>query len=311
VGYSLSYLLLEDYPMAMKVMAEYRKTQNVGQTKPDYEFSEMILYEVQLMMEAGRGEDALKHISQFEPHICDFLTIWETKAEVYMNSGRLSEAGILYRDLIHRNPGNYNYYENLEKCLKLDSEEDRLQHYSALQEEFPRSHVARRIPLSFTRGEGFVRLLDKYLRRSLHKGVPSLFMTIRGLYSDSTKKKAIGDMVNGYVQSLKSCRQFHPDDTGPPEPPSTLLWTIFLLAQHYDRVGDPIQAAKFISEAIEHTPTDVQLYMLKARIYKHAGDYTEAARWIEEARTLDTADRYVNCKCVKYLLRINQVDKAV
>jgi len=49
------------------------------QTKPDYEFSEMILYEVQLMMEAGRGEDALKHISQFEPHICDFLTIWETK----------------------------------------------------------------------------------------------------------------------------------------------------------------------------------------------------------------------------------------
>ena len=49
------------------------------QTKPDYEFSEMILYEVQLMMEAGKGEDALKHISQFEPHICDFLTIWETK----------------------------------------------------------------------------------------------------------------------------------------------------------------------------------------------------------------------------------------
>ena len=32
---------------------------------------------------------------------------------------------------------------------------------------------------------------------------------------------------------------------------------------------------------------------------------------MEEARTLDTADRYVNCKCVKYLLRINQVDKAV
>ena len=32
---------------------------------------------------------------------------------------------------------------------------------------------------------------------------------------------------------------------------------------------------------------------------------------MEEARTLDTADRFVNCKCVKYLLRISQVDKAV
>lgn len=44
---------------------------------------------------------------------------------------------------------------------------------------------------------------------------------------------------------------------------------------------------------------------------QHAGDLGEAARWIEEARTLDTADRFVNCKCVKYLLRINQIDQAV
>ena len=32
---------------------------------------------------------------------------------------------------------------------------------------------------------------------------------------------------------------------------------------------------------------------------------------MEEARTLDTADRYVNCKCVKYLFRIDEIDKAV
>lgn len=37
----------------------------------------------------------------------------------------------------------------------------------------------------------------------------------------------------------------------------------------------------------------------------------ESAKWMEEARTLDTADRYVNCKCVKYFLRIDQIDKAV
>ena len=57
-------------------------------------------------------------------------------------------------------------------------------------------------------------------------------------------------------------------DSAPPEPPSTLLWTIFLLAQHCDRIGDSVKAVEFISEAIEHTPTDVRLYMLKARIYK-------------------------------------------
>ena len=26
---------------------------------------------------------------------------------------------------------------------------------------------------------------------------------------------------------------------------------------------------------------------------------------------LDTADRFVNCKCVKYLFRTNEIDKAV
>ena len=44
---------------------------------------------------------------------------------------------------------------------------------------------------------------------------------------------------------------------------------------------------------------------------QHAGDLKEAAKWMEEARTLDTADRYVNCKCVKYLFRVDQIDKAV
>ena len=32
---------------------------------------------------------------------------------------------------------------------------------------------------------------------------------------------------------------------------------------------------------------------------------------MDEARTMDTADRFVNCKCVKYLLRINQTERAI
>lgn len=36
----------------------------------------------------------------------------------------------------------------------------------------------------------------------------------------------------------------------------------------------------------------------------------KAAYCMDEARSLDTADRYVNCKCAKYQLRANQVQKA-
>ena len=46
---------------------------------------------------------------------------------------------------------------------------------------------------------------------------------------------------------------------------------MFLLAQHHNRVGNHCHAMQVINQAIDHTPTDVQLYMLKARIYKVRG----------------------------------------
>jgi peptide alpha-N-acetyltransferase len=32
---------------------------------------------------------------------------------------------------------------------------------------------------------------------------------------------------------------------------------------------------------------------------------------MDEAQQLDTADRFVNCKCTKYLLRANQINTAL
>ena len=41
--------------------------------------------------------------------------------------------------------------------------------------------------------------------------------------------------------------------------------------------------------------------------FKHAGNIKEAARWMDEAQALDTADRFVNSKCAKYMLKANFV----
>ena len=45
----------------------------------------------------------------------------------------------------------------------------------------------------------------------------------------------------------------------------------------------------------------------QARILKHMGDLEGAARLADTARSMDLADRYLNTKCVKYMLRANQV----
>ena len=120
------------------------------------------------------------------------------------------------------------------------------------------------------------------------------------------------------------------------------------MAQHYDHRGEHSRALKIVDEAIEHTPTLIELYLLKGKIFKvsviigsslvilfltiyikkneklkntlkhatkiifilqHVGDCEEAAKWMDEAQSLDTADRYINCKCAKYLLRANKVNK--
>lgn len=45
-------------------------------------------------------------------------------------------------------------------------------------------------------------------------------------------------------------------------------------------------------------------------MYKHAGDLNEAANCVEHARSLDLADRYLNTKATRYLLRAGRVDEA-
>ena len=51
--------------------------------------------------------------------------------------------------------------------------------------------------------------------------------------------------------------------------------------------------------------------MLPFRLsFQHLGAVDEAVKWLDEAQSLDTADRYLNCKCAKYLLRAGRVREA-
>ena len=65
-----------------------------------------------------------------------------------------------------------------------------------------------------------------------------------------------------------------------------------------------------VDEAINHTPTLIELFMLKGKIFKHVGNLDEAVNCFDEAQSLDTADRYINCKCAKYMLRANRIREA-
>ncbi len=150
------------------------------------------------------------------------------------------------------------------------------------------------------------------MRKAFRKGVPPLFVDLRPLYADPGKVGIIEDLLTSYHDNLKSHCSFDSKDIagGNEEPATALLWVLYYMGQHYDHKKDFSRALAIVDEAIEHTPTLIELFMLKGKIFKHVGNYEEAVNCLDEAQSLDTADRYINCKCAKYLMRANKVTEA-
>ncbi|XP_007438931.1 N-alpha-acetyltransferase 16, NatA auxiliary subunit [Python bivittatus] len=310
IGYAIAYHLLKDYDMALKLLEEFRKTQQVPPNKIDYEYSELILYQNQVMREADLFQESLEHIETYERQICDKLMIDEIKGEMLLNLGRLEEAAEIYKELLDRNAENWSYYEGLEKALQPHSLEERLELYEEISKRHPRAVSPRRLPLNFVTGEKFRELMDTFLRVNFSKGCPPLFTTLKSLYYSTEKISTIQELVTGYETSLKTCHLFSPHENGEREPPTTLLWVRYFLAQHFDKLGQFSLALDYINSAVTSTPTLIELFYLKAKIYKHVGNLKEAAKWMDEAQSLDTADRFINSKCAKYMLRANMVKDA-
>lgn len=47
-----------------------------------------------------------------------------------------------------------------------------------------------------------------------------------------------------------------------------MLWVQYFLAQHYDMIGQQTLSLEYINAAIESTPTLIELFLIKAKIYK-------------------------------------------
>ena len=59
---------------------------------------------------------------------------------------------MIYRELLLRNSENYLYHQKLMESLRFKTEVAKLAHFKELAEEFPRSHVIRKMPLLLTSG---------------------------------------------------------------------------------------------------------------------------------------------------------------
>ena len=196
-----------------------------------------------------------------------------------------------------------------------------------LASQFPTSNAVQRIPYTLLEGDDLRKALDGRCRKDLKKGVPSLcselvwFLRIekKGRYAQATDPvevkthpvfRLLVDMVDGLIACLVSDGKFSKDDAEE-QSPSTILWAWYLRAGLHELAGEFNDGIALCDTCLEHTPTAVDVYELKARLIKDAGSIIDAVECIDKGRDLDRQDRYINNQTTKYMLQAGMEDEAL
>lgn len=54
--------------------------------------------------------------------------------------------------------------------------------------------------------------------------------------------------------------------------PTVQVWLYYFIAQHHLNLGETDNALTWVNKGIEHTPTVIELYLVKAKIMQFAGN---------------------------------------
>ena len=271
-----------------------------------------MLYHAEVLVDAKRYQEAIDKLEQESAGILDQKAKDQLIARCLLALKMDEEAAKVYRSLLDRNSNAHDYIDGYLAAKGISAsagkrpEAEAVSVFEELEKAYPQSAAVRRSAMHHLNGLEFNKRLDSYIVRSCQKGIPSLFSSMKLLYPDADKRQAIEETAERYRQ------EWEPREAGEAaEPPTTYLWCLYLLAQHYSFTGRQERALAYIDSALAHTPTMPELHMTRARILKRAGDLLGAAHAADDARILDGQDRYLNCKAVKYALRVDDVEGAV
>jgi len=199
-----------------------------------------------------------------------------------------------------------------------------------LAPSFPKSAAVRRIPLTLLEDDSEMKsALEDICRQGLSRGVPSLISELMSFVWVENKDgkryvkpadaadirghvrfQMITAIVDSFLASLSSCSKFSADDEATVEP-SVILWTWYLRAGLHELAGEYMEGIALLDRCIERNPEEVDVYELKARLLKEAGDIASAVECLDKARELDKQDRYINSQTTKYMLQAGMEDQAL
>ncbi|KAF8308202.1 NMDA receptor-regulated protein 1a [Clavulina sp. PMI_390] len=312
---AVAYLLNGQGEAAKKVLELYERTvKNVPKYDPEH--SEVLLLHVRILIELKQLGEALDFLNVHakERSITDRKAIVINRAHIYTQLGRVEDARESWRHLIEMNQECHEYYQGFLATLGSDihaktgeSHQRAIKSLREFTEQYPKALVPQRLLLNLVSGDEFSSAVEPYIRRGITRGIPSLFADLKTLYVDAEKRSTIERIAEAILAEQEAT----PSDPAMQEPPSTLVWTLYFLGQHYATSPSTYpKALELLRKGIAHTPTLTELHMAEARVMKRCGDVLGASATMTVAWRLDLQDRFLNTKNAKYLLRAGFVEEA-
>ena len=151
----------------------------------------------------------------------------------------------------------------------------------------------------------FKEILRGDFIKAVRKILPSYFQGIKTIYTCPIKTKFFEELLLKNAESLKTNLRFEGEQQE--ENPHSEMFVLYLLGQHYLQIGDLDKAMQYCTQAEDFCPTFVEIYLLKAEIYKKQLDYEKAASTLKNIYTIDKADRFLTNITAEYLLLNNEI----
>lgn len=238
IGFSMAHHLSKNYDLAVKILESYAGTlekkakdtkatvvnageetaaKKQGESYATFEESEILLYKLTLLHDAGRHEEALFFMqkAEHENGACDSLALRQMCGTTQLQLGLFTEAFTRFKELVEYNPENYMFHGGLQAaflgvsqsklCGKscflpihdVSMDEPRraalASIYDGLNLVCPRARAVRRIALDFCGPhEKFRARADNFVRKELLRGTPASFGQLKALYVSARKERKAG-----------------------------------------------------------------------------------------------------------------------
>ena len=302
----IAYYFLSDFGQAMSIMNKYEDSF----PEHDRDYSNLVLFKSRLFLLTNEPAKGLVYLNKHDKYCKDPLSLLEMKAQLLLKDNKFDQSLPLFKELLQFNAEDPKYVEGclLAKCKVLKYEDAKPTDWSNalayLNTEF-NSYFIRFKWISTLSDAHKSKELVLFMKKIYYRHSPGFWRLFKHIY-DQDK-----ELYNKSTNQLGA--QFKTEGNDEHH-----YWFLYSKYAQFMDLNDIEQATVHFKE-MQNSPhfqklsnTDkIDFMVANSKLYKRNKQFIEAAEILVDAMSLDPGDRSLNVRYCKYLIRGNQLEKAL